>query len=297
MAIKHILVPSDFSQTAKSALTCALSIAKTSGAKITLLHIVTVYNDDPYRDDQPFPSLEEYYEQMEQKADGLFEKEISTLGADKVSIERVVRRGFSSYEEILTYAAENDVDLIAIGTHGRKPVARFFLGSVAENIVHRAHCPVLTVRIEDDEAALPDFKRILVAIDFYEQSEQALQLALSILPQGGILDLLHVVEDVIPPTYFAAEGETIFDIMPQVKIKTKDSLQKVADKLVPENVQRNLIIREGKVAATIIDVAKERKSDIIVMGTHSMNALAQILIGSQANKVIRKAHCPVLTTK
>ena len=127
--------------------------------------------------------------------------------------------------------------------------------------------------------------------------EQALQLALSILPQGGILDLLHVVEDVIPPTYFAAEGETIFDIMPQVKIKTKDSLQKVADKLVPENVQRNLIIREGKVAATIIDVAKERKSDIIVMGTHSMNALAQILIGSQANKVIRKAHCPVLTTK
>ena len=297
MAIKHILVPSDFSQTAKSALTCALSIAKTSSAKITLLHIVTVYNDDPYRDDQPFPSLEEYYEQMEQKADGLFEKEISTLGADKVSIERVVRRGFSSYEEILTYAAENDVDLIAIGTHGRKPVARFFLGSVAENIVHRAHCPVLTVRIEDDEAGLPDFKRILVAIDFYEQSEQALQLALSILPQGGILDLLHVVEDVIPPTYFAAEGETIFDIMPQVKIKTKDSLQKVADKLVPENVQRNLIIREGKVAATIIDVAKERKSDIIVMGTHSMNALAQILIGSQANKVIRKAHCPVLTTK
>ena len=79
MAIKHILVPSDFSQTAKSALTCALSIAKTSSAKITLLHIVTVYNDDPYRDDQPFPSLEEYYEQMEQKADGLFKKETKKI--------------------------------------------------------------------------------------------------------------------------------------------------------------------------------------------------------------------------
>ena len=297
MAIKHILVPSDFSTTAAHALSNALSIARVHNAKITLLHVVTVYNDDPYNEDLPFPNIDKYYEKLEQKAGGFFKKTISEYAEQDLSIQYVIRRGFSPYEEILTFAAENDVDLITIGTHSRKSIARFFLGSVAENIVHHAQCPVLTVRIEDGDIILPSYQRILVATDFYEQSDRALELALSFLPKNGILDILHVVEDIIHPAYFAAEGDSIFDVMPHIKIKSEDTLEKLASEKIPSNVNRNLIIKEGKIAPTILDFAKENLADLIVMGTHSMNALAQLLIGSQANKIIRKATCPVITIK
>ena len=297
MSIKHILVPSDFSATATHALGNALNIAKLHDAKITLLHVVTVYNDDPYSEEQPFPDLEKFYEQLEQKAAGLFDERISQLAGQDTHIDYVIRRGFSPYEEILTFAAENSVDFIAMGTHSRKSVARFFLGSVAENIVHHAKCPVLTVRIEEGDISIPTYQRILVATDFYEQSERALKLASTFLPDNGVVDILHVVEDVIHPAYFSAEGDSIFNVMPHIKTNSENTLSQMANEILPEDVSRNLIIREGKIALTITEFVEENNSDLIVMGTHSMSALAQFLIGSQANKVIRKAVCPVITTK
>ncbi len=297
MNIKHILVPSDFSITAKHALANALSIAAMHKARITLLHVVTIYNDDPYAAEQPFPDLDDYYQKMEKRAGDYFQKTISEYALKDLTIDYVVRRGFSPYEEILTYAAEENVDLIAMGTHSRKSLARFFLGSVAENIVHHAEYPVLTVRIEDSTISLPVYKRILVPTDFFEQSHRALQLALSFLSDDSVIDILHVVEDVIHPAYFMAEGETIFDVMPHIKDKSEETMAKMAAELIPEHVKRNLVIKEGKIAQTIIEHAEENSIDLIVMGTHSMNALTQLLIGSQANKVIRKAPCPVITVK
>ena len=297
MTIKHILVPSDFSLTAKHALANALTIAGMHKAKITLLHVVTVYNDDPNNTEQPFPDLDDYYRKMEKRAGDYFEKTLSEDALKDADISYVVRRGFSPYEEILAYAAESGVDLIAMGTHSRKSLARFFLGSVAENIVHHADCPVLTVRIEDGKVSPPLYHRILVPTDFFEQSYRALQLAMSFLPDDGVIDILHVVEDVIHPAYFTAEGETIFDVMPHIKDKSEETMANMAAELVPENIKRNLVIKEGKIAQTIIEHAEENDIDLIVMGTHSMNALTQFLIGSQANKVIRKASCPVITIK
>ena len=297
MNIKHILVPSDFSATAKQALANAMSIAQQQQAKITLLHIVTVYNDDPYNGEQPFPALDGYYEEMEQRAGDFFKQEMAAFDLNTIDIKPVIRRGFSVYEEILSFAGESNVDFIAMGTHSRKSVARFFLGSVAENIVHHADCPVLTVRIHSAGDALPVFKRILVPTDFYEQSGHALKLALSLLAKDGRIDFLHVVEDAIHPAYFVAEGETMFDVLPHIRDKSEETLAKMTSDLAPKGVDVAPIIKEGRIAQTILDYAREAESDLIVMGTHSMNALAQVLIGSQANKVIRNAGCPVITTK
>lgn len=295
--IKHILVPSDFSATAKQAMANALSIAGRHQAKITLLHVVTVYNDDPYSAEQPFPALDGYYEEMEQRAGTFFKQEIAAYDLKDIEVDSVIRRGFSIYEEILSFAAENDVDFIAMGTHSRKSVARFFLGSVAENIVHHAKCPVLTVRIDSTSSALPVFNRILVPTDFYEQSGRAVKLALALLAKDGVIDLMHVVEDAIHPAYFVAEGDTIFDIMPHIYDKSEETLAKMASEYLPGDVRANLVIKEGKISQTVLDYVQENKADLIIMGTHSMSALAQLLIGSQANKIIRSAACPVITTK
>ncbi len=298
MAIQHILVPSDFSNSAKHALAHAFAIARLFNARITLLHVITVFNDDPYNPEQSFPDLQEYYQQVEQRAKSQF-KATLPKEAETVHVDTVVQRGFSPYEEILSYAANNGVDLIAMGTHGRKPLAHFFLGSVAEKVVHRAECPVLTVRISEDQEIvdIPSYKRILVPTDFSEQSTKALKLAVHLLPEACEIDLMHVVEDPIQPTDFITEGDTFLNIMPQIKDRSQEILQHLAEKFVPKSLQTHLMVKEGRIAPTILDYAEDNSVDAIVMGTHGTNALSQFFIGSQANRVIRNAACPVITIK
>jgi len=297
MDIKHILVPSDFSETARHALANAFTIASMHRAKITLLHIVTVYDDDPYNPKQSFPDLKEYYKHLEERASAHFEETVSSKALKDVSVEYIIRRGFSPYEEILSFAAEQNVDLIALGTHGRKPLARFFLGSVAENIVHHAQCPVLSIRIDDDDVKVPAFEKIVVPTDFSDHSKKALLLATTLLQPGGELYVLHVVEDMIPPTYFSTDGDSIMQILPHIREKSQATLESLIKENIPASITCNGIVKEGGISTTIVDFAQENKCDLIVMGTHGMNALGQIFIGSQANRVLRKAICPVVTIK
>ena len=295
MDIKHILVPSDFSDNARHALSNALGLASAHGAKITLLHIVTVYEDDPYNPDQSFPDLKEYYKQLEERAGAHFEEAVSSTALKYIPIEYVIRRGFSPYEEILSFAAEKDIDLIALGRHSRKPLVRFFLGSVAEKIVHHAECPVLTVRIRDDQVQVPTFNTILVPVDFSDQSERALSFAASVL-QPKTLHVLHVVEDTVHPA-FSSESNSILEIMPQIMEKSQVLTEKMIKKNVQDTMETYAVVKQGRIATTIDKYAEEKKCDLVVMGTHGMNAIGQIMIGSQANRVIRKSTCPVITIK
>ncbi|MBN1464433.1 universal stress protein [candidate division KSB1 bacterium] len=297
MEIKNILVPSDFSDTARHALANALAIAAMHQARITLLHVVTVYDDDPYNPSQTFPDLDDYYDHLEERAGAQFAETISRNELKHIPIEYVIRRGFSPHEEILTYLSEKEIDFIALGTHSRKPLARFFLGSVAENIVHHASCPVLTVRIDDGDARVPVYKNILVPTDFSEQSKRALTLATSLLQPDGALYVLHVVEEALQPAYFTVEGDAILQIMPKIRERSQAMLDDMIKECVPATVRAEALVKEGRISTTIVEFAEEKQCDLIAMGTHGMNALGQIIIGSQANRVIRKAACPVVTIK
>ena len=297
MKVKRILVPSDFSESAEQALANAFSIAKIHNAEITLLHIVTVYEDDPYSQRQTFPDLKEYYHQLEERADDQCRKVLSSHVIKGIQVEYAIRRGFSPYEEILTFASEQNIDLIAMGTHSRKPFAHFFIGSVAENVVHHAPCPVLTVHISAGNTRIPSFEHILVPTDFSTQSKNALELALSLLPENGILHLLHVVEDNIHPAYFTEDSESILDLIPNLKERSLGMLKKMADELIPQETTTEINLLEGRIYQTIVQYAEEQAIDLIVMGTHGSSALGQILMGSQTNRVIRKASCPVVTIK
>ena len=298
MAINHILVPSDFSNSAQQALAYAFSVAQLFNSRITLLHVVTVFDDDPYNPEQSFPDVQQYYEHLEQRAESQFNDTLAE-GTSNIQVDTVVQRGFSPYEEILAYAKNNQVDLVAMGTHGRKPIARFLLGSVTEKVIHQAECPVLTVRISENQdiVDIPTFNRILVPTDFSDQSKNALKLAITLLPESGMLDVLHVVEDTIHPSYFATDGDTLLSVMPQIKDRSEEILQEIVNKFVPKSIQTHLMVKEGRIAQTILEHAEKNSVDAIVMGTHGTNALSQIFMGSQANRVVRKALCPVMTIK
>ena len=148
MIWKTILVPHDFSSPANHALAIARDEAKAHGAKLLLLHVI----------DLPFslkpetvivPDATGAPINVRDYAVRLAEEHLADLsarvGKDGVTPKTFIRLG-KPEDEIVKFANENHVDLIAMGTHGRSGLRELFLGSVAKHVVQKAPCPVLTVR-------------------------------------------------------------------------------------------------------------------------------------------------------
>jgi len=145
MEIKSILFPTDFSEGSAQALQYAVDMAKKYSAK---LHVVHVIYDIAKATGWyvPHVSMDQMYKDIEQGA----KKELENFGVEELSgvknIERSVIMGVP-HEEIVNFANKNRIDLIIMGTHGRKGIDRILFGSTASQIVRFAPCPVLTVRL------------------------------------------------------------------------------------------------------------------------------------------------------
>ena len=145
MEIKSILFPTDFSEGSAQALQYAVDMAKKYSAK---LHVVHVIYDIAKATGWyvPHVSMDQMYKDIEQGA----KKELENFGVEELSgvknIERSVIVGVP-HEEIVNFANKNRIDLIIMGTHGRKGIDRILFGSTASQIVRFAPCPVLTVRL------------------------------------------------------------------------------------------------------------------------------------------------------
>jgi nucleotide-binding universal stress UspA family protein len=144
MEIKRILFPTDFSEGALNALPYAVDMAKNYGAKLYLLHVIydIATASGLY---VPHISVDEMYKELESGARKELEKFGLEARKDLKDVEYTVIRGVP-YEEILKFVQEKKIDLIVIGTHGRKGLDRVLFGSTAERVVRNASCPVLTVR-------------------------------------------------------------------------------------------------------------------------------------------------------
>jgi nucleotide-binding universal stress UspA family protein len=145
MEIKRILFATDFSEGSSHALPYALDIAKQYGAKLFLLHVIyDVAKSAGWY--VPQVSIDEIYRDMEKSARIELEKSYSDDMRGMKDVERVVLKGIP-YEEITKFASDNIIDLVVLGTHGRKGIDRMLFGSTAEQVVRNAPCPVLSVRI------------------------------------------------------------------------------------------------------------------------------------------------------
>lgn len=148
--IERILVPTDFSEHSMQAIKYACEIADRFSAELHLLNVVQpVVLATPYAGAVPEEAL--------YPVPGA-EKELAELtdpGFEKLkAIERTVRMG-TPFVEIVRHAKEHDIDLIVMGTHGRGVLMHALIGSVAERVVRKAPCPVLTVRPEGHQFVMP----------------------------------------------------------------------------------------------------------------------------------------------
>ena len=159
--MRHILVPTDFSEAARAALEYAIELCQERHGRITLLHVSDTEKvtetligldaigylssalESPSTASGYAPSFN--VDELKEVTRKRLEECIDATWRERVPIETAIEEGRPSLK-IVEYARDQDIDMIVMGTHGRGPVAHFFLGSVAENVVRSADCPVVTIR-------------------------------------------------------------------------------------------------------------------------------------------------------
>lgn len=147
MAVKHIVVPSDFSEPSKAALEYAVALAKPTRAQITLLHVVEpiAYASPADLYAGAASQLGDLITEHRRTARKRLAETQAALAKKGIKAQGVLREGLA-HQEIVETAAKLKADMIILATHGRTGLSHLLMGSVAERVVRMAPCPVLTMR-------------------------------------------------------------------------------------------------------------------------------------------------------
>ena len=142
------------------------------------------------------------------------------------------------------------------------------------------------------------WNRIICPVDFSKMSLEALELATDFAKTcGGNLIVLHVLEPILAPTDFTFGPLTMTDVEDKLTERAKESLSEIVSKLdLPKERIETKVVR-GIASSEIVKLAQDTKADLIVMGTHGYTGFTHALLGSTAERVVRRAPCPVLTMK
>ena len=301
--IKRILCPVDFSESSRAALKYAVGFARWYESEIIVFHAYGIPMPAPLLGAYPSPfaveSVPSPQETHEQIASELT-RFLDSLQSPGLSI-RPEARACDPVRGILAEAASLPADLLVMGTHGRGGLDRLVLGSVAEKVLRKAQCPVLTVPPQGADAPAEIsvlLERILCPVDFSDSSMKALTYAVSLAQESDAqLLLMHVVE-ALP--LWDAEMANRFDISRYERELMEDARARMR-KAVPDQARTwcrpEELVSTGKAYREILRVARERDAHVIVMGVHGRNPLDLMLFGSTTHHVVRAATCPVLTLR
>lgn len=299
MRIRTILHPTDFSERSEAALPHALWFAEEFGADLHLLHAVVLHAADPANPELHFPDLDAAYEEIEEWARARMDDAVPEVAHPEVHVRQFQERGISAAPVIADHVEEHDVDLVVLGTHGRRGLRRMLLGSVAEEVLRSVRSPVLTVRDGDREHGEPP-GRILAPIDFSEGSGAGLRWAGEMARRTGAeLVVFHVVNELAYPDPYFAQAANFRAMARAASEHVPEAMkQRVAEVLGEEAAASAKIhMQAGPPAPTIADFVEEHEVGMVVMGSHGRTGVERVLLGSVAEGVVRRSHAPVLVVR
>ena len=154
ITLKKILHPTDFSESSKHAMSYAISFAQEFGATLSVLHVIEEVSGAMYFDMLQAPPLVQLMADIEAEAQKLLEGLISPEISQGVEVEQLIRKGVP-FVEIIRCAESIEADIIVCGTHGRTGLKHALFGSVAEKVVRKAPCPVMSVRHPEHKFEMP----------------------------------------------------------------------------------------------------------------------------------------------
>jgi nucleotide-binding universal stress UspA family protein len=303
-SLKTILVPLDGSALAEQVLPSVHMLAPILGAKVKLLHVVL--ETDRYHlavDFDPVDPIAPRQEQrlkawdvLRQNAEKYLDRPSAQLRAAGIESTFEVRLGAPA--EIIVEAAEREqVELIAMATHGYSGLRRWALGSVTDKVIHATDVPVCVVRgTQPPPSGERSLTRILVPLDGSALARQALPFAARLAGRTRAELILLTVAP--PPILEAPElmssSPRYDDMLVGLKDEVMVELGGLADELHQRDVQVTPMAVNGFPADMIIDVAARQQADLIVMATHGYSGLKRWALGSVADKVLHAAPIPLM---
>ena len=284
ITLKNILFATDFSEAAYAAAPIAIQIARRYGAKVYGVHVNRL---DDYTGAAP-----NAWAAMAEAAERETKEDAARLNEQLRGIEHEVVIGEGNlWEALSNVIQQKEIDLVVVGTRGRTGFGKTLLGSVAEQILRQSPCPVLTVGPHvnpwSDEYA--KMREILFATDLSSDTPIAAPYAISLAQENQAhLVLLHVIED--------AKAGDLVDSPEVVDLKER-KLQQLVTGQAELWCEPTYIVEQGPAAEKILDVAKRRHTDLIVMGARPAKGLATHLNIGTVHSVVSQATCPVLTVR
>lgn len=290
---RRLLIPLDGSEEAEYALEYAAELSPRIGAQVTLFHVCAPSEHHLQKMHEGYLS----YRTM------LLKDLLNQTGGQETRVDSMMVFGDPA-TEILGYASENDVDLVAMTTHGRSNISRWLMGSVADKVVRHSRIPVRLVKSNIPEGELhrhlPE-KEILVLVDGSTISEQVLsQLVMYAKTSGAEVTLLRVCETpVIPGDY--PEGimalsweEHVARITERSALECRLFVDNLSDLLEKEGVKSNTETLTGSPIEEVVGYIESRPIDLIAITTHGRSGVTQWASGDMAQKLLRATSIPLL---
>jgi nucleotide-binding universal stress UspA family protein len=280
LAIKKILIPTDFSDTAALALEHAVKMAKLLDSEITLLHVVSTF---AFRVNLPEVDVDE---SQNTKLSGAIGAKLAELAenirtASGVKVNTLITSG-RIREEVVRIAEEIDADIIIVGTHGVTGLKEFFMGSNSFRIVSDASCPVLSVQISAHPIG---YKHIIVPIDNSFHSREKLGISIRVAKTyDGTVHICGLRSH-------DHKDETI-------NAKFRMKMKQVEDFLKEKEVKYTLTtLFCTNIAKATMDYAKEKDGDLIVIMNEQEINDTGFFMGPYAQQVVNHSTIPVLSLR
>ena len=291
--VRKILVPVDFSEASKKALGYGVALAKEFEATLIAAHvmelsppIVYTFPEDSFR----------IHQHQREEVRGKLKDLVPENVRESIDYRFIVKVGSVS-DELIAATKDEPVDLVVMGTHGRRGFQRWMLGSVTEHLLRKILVPILTVSHVEEDAAPASFSqgRILYATDLSEGAQAGLDLAYEWARRfAAELRVLHVM---LPLQLEYGRNYLPLDIGKDHMALHRE-LSEELESSIPESMRLDPKVRcelgEGVPYEVILKFADDWKAGLTVIHLHGKSRLERTLIGSTAERVVRGATKPVL---
>lgn len=285
---ERILLSTDGSNFSEGAIREAIRIAKRCSSKLSAISVIETNPE--------FEALApQYLEKQEKSARESLEAIRDRAKKEGIDCSYSVFDGEDAYKVVVSEAEKAKISLIVMGRRGRTGLSRLVMGSTTARVIGHAPCNVLVV----PRAAEIAFKNIVVATDGSRFSNAAVSEAIGLAKRNGAaLTVISVVpSEFLAPTDIEL-GMTQREMIAEKEMKEAEKNAKtVKEAAQKEGVAVTAFVMSGKPADAIVEAAKDKKADLVVVGSHGRTGMDRLLMGSVAERVIVLSSCAVLVVK
>ncbi len=279
---KNILVAVDGSESGKNALQQAFRLAGDEKCRITIISVVP-----PYEGEIEILGIRNIKEALRKPCDDALAEAEKLAKAERTPFKMACAEGVI-HEQIVDLADAENCDLIVMGRRGLGRIERAIVGNVTARVIGHTQRDVLIVPL----GATLGWEQIILATDGSPYSATAAERALMLAQAyGGQLKVISVVD--VPASHYIYAPEAVADLVKNATGYVND-VKKQAENA---GVKAETFVAKTVAYEAIIDLAKERNGNMIVMGSHGRTGLKRLLMGSVTEKVISHAPYPVLVIK